>query len=512
MIRILLINEQKVVREGLKLLLEAEPDLEVVGSVNNGNAALSTIEYTNLDIVIVNKRLTEINEFDLVKKIRQQYPKIKMIVLSNEVDEYHFVRVLELGVEGYIYETSPTDKIKDAIRSIYKGNKYLDDAAISTIVLPKISKSFSDVKPQKLEQNHKLEQKKYLALQEAQTIFDNRFLFKPFPDSQDLSKVTSNNDFVQDNYLELPESIEKRSIWEKRINFWLILAGLGLAATILGFFSMKYSREATIVLDNAVINGEKIAITSPTEGTLQEVNYEKGIEIKANEILAKVEKLKDNDTEELIAQLEADINLKQQQITNTNKFISVIENDLKLLQTEESPTLIGSKETENLLEPEDNSREIANLEQQIINQKVSASLLKKELSNLQKTLTRTKSQFLNNQVFNVKAPRSGKIHDLNFTTGEFVASNQQIATMVDCQNLWIEAIAEADVVAKINLQKKVAVQLSDQENSIAGKITLIESLENSLSRIVVDVDFASLESTSQDYCDLGLSAQISIDK
>jgi len=507
MIRILLINEQKVVTEGLKLLLEAEPDLEVVGSVNNGNAALSTIEYTNLDIVIVNKRLTEINEFDLVKKIRQQYPKIKMIILSNEVDEYHFVRSLELGVEGYIYETSPTDKIKDAIRSICNGNKYLDDAAISTIVLPKISKSFSDPKPQKLEQ------KKYLALQEAQTIFDNRFLFKPFPENQDLSKVPPNNDFTQDNYLELPESVEKsQSIWEKRINFWLILAGLGLTATILGFFSMKYSREATIVLDNAVINGEKIAITSPTEGTLQEVNYEKGIEIKANEILAKVEKLKDVDTEELIEQLEADINIKQQQIKNTNKFISVIENDLKLLQTEESSTLIGSNETKNLLEPDDNSREIANLEQQIINQKVSASLLKKELSNLQKTLTRTKSQFLNNQVFNVKAPRSGKIHDLNSTIGEFVTPNQQIATLVDCQNLWIEAIAEAEVVAKINLQKKVTVQLSDQENFIPGKITLIESLENSLSRIVVDVDFAGLESTSQDYCDLGLSAQISIDK
>ena len=481
MIRILLINEQKVVREGLQMLLGAEPDLEVVGSVNNGNAALSTIQYTNLDLVIVNKKLTEINEFALIKKIKQQYPKIKIIVFSNQIDKHHFIRSLELGVAGYIYETSPVEEIKGAIRSVYCGNNYLDNTAIANIIIPKISKSASDSKQPKLD------------LQEAQIIFDNKFLFQPFLGLGHLTKPPLNpinDDLAQDNHLALSESEEKdNEVREKKVNLWLVLAGLGLAATALGFVSQTYRREVPIVIDNAIINGEKISITSPTEGTLQEVNYEKGETIEANEILAKIAKSQNFNTEKVTAQLEVDIDLKQQQITNTNKFISVLEGNLN---------------------SDNDFGENINLEQQILNQKLAANLLTKELDNLQEKLSSTKSQFINDQVFNVTAPLSGKISDLNSNLGEFVTPNQQIATIVDCQNLWIEAIAAPEIAAKLNLQQKVVVQLSEQENSLPGEITLIEILEKGLSRIVVDINFASLELTSQDYCNLGLSAQISI--
>ena len=543
MIRILIIDEQKVIRKGLQFLLDSESDIEVLGTFGDGHAALEKIEHINLDIldiVIISKEIAESDEFAIVKKIRQQYAKVKIIIFSDRVDESNFVQSLALGVEGYILKNFSVDEIKDVIRHVNKGYIHLGNKVLETIVLPKLSKSCSAVSVKNLESE------KSLAVQETPIIFDDKFQFKPFPENHDSHSLVINHYLSPENSSSASnsENISKIS-WRKMILSSLGLVSLGVTAIAVGFFSVKYSRGTEIVIKDAMINGEIISINSPAEGILKEVNYSQGKKVEANQVLAKIEPLKENKTEKIISQLKEDIDLKQQQINNAKKFLSFLETSLESLSQENKTSIRVSPDNRNNIldasfkanfaeqEKTDHFRKISNLDQQIINQKVTINLLGKELNNLQEKLINTKSNFINVPVTTITAPISGKINNLNYSSGEFIAPTKEIATIFNCQNLWVEAMIESKVAARINLEEDVLVQLADRELLIPGKITLIESLaernqtnyhkstslnsnvpinsiNEDLLRIIVNVDFSSSELTPQDFCNVGLTAKILI--
>ena len=297
---------------------------------------------------------------------------------------------------------------------------------------------------------------------------------------------------------------------------------------------MTKEDKAEIVIKDGVVKGKIVSIDSPVEGKLQKIIDPEGKNIEANQDLAFIKPLEDSNAAKIISQLEKDIVLKEEQINNAKKILSFSENNLKKLPKQSEISLKIPQATEATKISIDNTREIVNLEQQIGNQKVTINLLEKELSNLQEKLTNAKRNSVNNQITSIKAPISGAVHSINYTEGEVIPVGQEIATLIDCQNLWVEAIVDSEVAAKINLHKDVSVQLGDKEALIPGKINLIETLrepnqttnpksialtstvpsnnnqKESLSRVIIDVDFSSSELMLQDSCNVDSTATISI--
>ena len=109
MVRILLVDEQKVIREGLRVLLESESDLEIVAAVGNGYAAITKIDETNPDILFISMRLSEIEGLDVLAIIRKKYPQVKIVVFSDGTNEQHLIQSLEMGIKGYLLKDTPME-------------------------------------------------------------------------------------------------------------------------------------------------------------------------------------------------------------------------------------------------------------------------------------------------------------------------------------------------------------------------------------------------------------------
>ena len=540
MIRVMLVEEQKVIREGLKILLEAESDIKVVGSVSNPDTAISKLKELNPNIVLISMALTEVEGFDFIKTIQQQFNKIKIIIFCNQVDASDFVQYLELGVKGCLLKNISVGEIKEVIHYINKGYTHIGENVFKTVI-PELSDAISALQIVDSESNKTLESPA------AEVIIDDKFQFEALGSSKNNHK-NYHNSFAKNNIPPSSSVMEAdlapmtnaktpiKSSWLKRGITSFALVSLGLFAIAIANVSSR--RGTAFEIQDAIVNGKIVSIDSPIKGKVQEIIDGKGRNIKVNEVLAIIEVSEDKNNAQIISQLEKDITLKQEQIKNSQKILTSLDKNLKLLPKKNEISIKIPETTEATKISIDNAREIANLEQQIINQKVTINLLEKELSNLQSKLVTTKEDALKTEEIPIKSPISGAIYNTNYAVGEFITPSKEIVTLVDCRNLWVEAIVESKVAAKINLPKDVSVQLADQETSIPGKITLIESLgaqnkitnsesiassstvpinnvnnnNESFSRVIVNLDFPNPELTPQNFCNVGLNAKISVNK
>ena len=537
-IRVILIEEQKVIRQGLRILLESDSDIQIVGSFSSGPDSIAQIAELKPDIVLVSTALSHINSFDLIKVIQQEFDKAKIVVVCNEVAASDFVQYLELGVKGCLLKNISAGKIRELVRYIDQGYTHVEDDIFKAVV-PQLSDAVSALKIVDSQEQ------KPLGTLEPTANFNNNWQLSPFDYGQSFygnnvtypSYVSLVGDVSLGNSLPL-SNLEKstpKNWWQRGIAK-IALAGLGACAIAIGLIA--YRQEAEIVIENGVINGKIVSIESPAAGTLQKVNYFAGMNLEAEQIFASIEIAKNNDAEQRIDQLEKDIALKQEQINSATNFLSFLERQLAILPQKSQIAINLPRTPEPSTIPIDNTREIAHLEQQIFHQKSTINFLGKELSNLQGQRKEAQVELVKDKIIPLQAPISGIVHQINYSEGEFIPAGREIATFVDCQNLWIEGIVNSQVAAKINLQNDVSVQLEAQENLISGKVNFIENLDQqnsitysesfistsatarkqnnnygeSLYRVIIKADSFLPESTVQDYCQVGATAIISISK
>jgi len=121
MIRILLVDDQRVIREGLKALLEPESGLQVVGSASNGQIAVEQVEALQPDVVLIDIQMPEMDGVTATRLITQRFAKTKVLILSGHDDEQHLANALRAGAKGYLLKDTPAAELANAIRSVHKG-------------------------------------------------------------------------------------------------------------------------------------------------------------------------------------------------------------------------------------------------------------------------------------------------------------------------------------------------------------------------------------------------------
>jgi DNA-binding NarL/FixJ family response regulator/uncharacterized protein involved in exopolysaccharide biosynthesis len=134
MIRILVVDDQKTIREGLKAILESEPDLVVVGTAQDGQSGIEQVALLQPDVVLIDMEMPGIDGVKTTEIICQNYIGTKIIILSCYDSDEYVSQSLRAGAIGYLLKNTPAPELKEAIRFVYRGYAQIGPGLLSKIV------------------------------------------------------------------------------------------------------------------------------------------------------------------------------------------------------------------------------------------------------------------------------------------------------------------------------------------------------------------------------------------
>jgi len=133
-IRLLLVDDQALFREGLRTLLSVWPDLTVVGEANNGQEALDIASQCRPDVVLMDLRMPVLDGVAATRRLREKMPEVKIIVLTTFDDDDHVFDGLRAGAVGYLLKDVPSEKLVEAIRAAAEGKSFLQPSVAAKVV------------------------------------------------------------------------------------------------------------------------------------------------------------------------------------------------------------------------------------------------------------------------------------------------------------------------------------------------------------------------------------------
>lgn len=126
-IKVIVVDDHEVVREGLVTMINTQPDLEVVGDCSDAEAALSLISDTNPDVVMSDISMPGLSPFEMVKRSKEQNPSLNVLFLTAYSTDGNLERALRAGGTGFITKVEPMNTIFEAIRTVSRGEKYFSE-------------------------------------------------------------------------------------------------------------------------------------------------------------------------------------------------------------------------------------------------------------------------------------------------------------------------------------------------------------------------------------------------
>jgi len=143
-IRVLIADDHAVVAEGLRYLIEAQPDMEVVAIVHDGRDAVRWTIKAEPDIVLMDNGMPELNGTEATHLIEQRCPRTRVIMLSMYSDPVHVCRALQAGAGGYVVKKSAAKEVVEAIRAVHAGRRYLGQPLVDSVIDQFVSKTAVD--------------------------------------------------------------------------------------------------------------------------------------------------------------------------------------------------------------------------------------------------------------------------------------------------------------------------------------------------------------------------------
>ncbi|MFO7799615.1 response regulator [Rhodohalobacter sp.] len=134
-VKILLADDHKIVRDGIKLMLEPQAGIDVVDEAENGEKALEILKDQIVDIVVMDINMPIMDGITATKKIKEKYPDVKVLALTMSNDDLHIRQMIQAGASGYIMKSAGRKELKDAIDAITEGKHYFSDEATESIMM-----------------------------------------------------------------------------------------------------------------------------------------------------------------------------------------------------------------------------------------------------------------------------------------------------------------------------------------------------------------------------------------
>lgn len=133
-IRVLLADDHKIMREGLRMLVNAQADMEVVGEADNGRMAIILAQQLQPDVVVMDVSMPELDGLKATENLKGLCPSIRILTLTRHREDGYLQPLLRAGASGYVLKQSASDELVRAIRHVAAGQTYLDPAVTETVV------------------------------------------------------------------------------------------------------------------------------------------------------------------------------------------------------------------------------------------------------------------------------------------------------------------------------------------------------------------------------------------
>jgi two-component system response regulator NreC len=143
-IRLLLVDDHEVVRSGLRMLLENEVDMNIVGEVDTGEEALKMVKTLEPDVVIMDITLPDISGIEATRRIKEGYPKVAVVALTIHEDQQYFFEMLQAGASGYVPKRAAPDDLITAIHAAHRGEMYIYPSLAKLLVGDFLARSGDD--------------------------------------------------------------------------------------------------------------------------------------------------------------------------------------------------------------------------------------------------------------------------------------------------------------------------------------------------------------------------------
>lgn len=141
--RILLVDDHTVVRHGFRMILDAQPDMEVVGEASNGREAVTEAGRLTPDVVVMDVTMPELNGIEATRRIGESVPRARVLALSMHKDSVYVREILRAGARGYLLKDAPQDDLVTAVRALARGEGFIS-SAVSDAVLSDYRKHVTD--------------------------------------------------------------------------------------------------------------------------------------------------------------------------------------------------------------------------------------------------------------------------------------------------------------------------------------------------------------------------------
>jgi DNA-binding NarL/FixJ family response regulator len=146
-IRVLIVDDHPIVRQGVRSLLSAYPDIEVVGEADSPSSILSQIRTTHPDVILLDVRLGEYNGIEIAHQLRRTFPDCRVIILTTYDDDDYLFGALEAGAQAYLLKDVSLDELPASIRAVHAGQRLL-----SPLLMDRVLAEFQQLATEKKEQ------------------------------------------------------------------------------------------------------------------------------------------------------------------------------------------------------------------------------------------------------------------------------------------------------------------------------------------------------------------------
>jgi DNA-binding NarL/FixJ family response regulator len=146
MIRVLIVDDQDIVRQGLSVILHHAPGIQVVGQAKDGQAAIEQVATRRLDVVLMDLKMPRLNGIQATQHITAQFPQVKVIVLTTYAEDNWVFDAVRAGASGYLLKDSGSQEILQAIQGVTTGEVYIDPQ-VAGKVLQEFSRLAGQARP-----------------------------------------------------------------------------------------------------------------------------------------------------------------------------------------------------------------------------------------------------------------------------------------------------------------------------------------------------------------------------
>jgi two-component system response regulator NreC len=125
MIKIVIADDHRIVRQGVHVLLEAEPDFSVLAEAKDGLEAVHMVERFHPDVLLLDLIMPEMNGLEVTREVRRRFPQTNIVILTMHANEAYVLEALQAGAQGYVIKDSSSEELVRTIREVAAGHRYL---------------------------------------------------------------------------------------------------------------------------------------------------------------------------------------------------------------------------------------------------------------------------------------------------------------------------------------------------------------------------------------------------